>query len=535
MSTGSARRVEILLSTRSDKEIHDITAICQSVTMYQNCDSSDGRVEMDILDIPTINPRFGDILILICDKSVVFEGKLFTIERSDDEYLRHHVFVDETFYLKNKITLPMPKPLFLWDLCAALLSKYQIEYTRIDKETILDKDRNNDSALDAYKVREMNINGQSIIDVMREACDYISYMRHKKFVLRPKGGKVELVDIEATNIHGFTNSYPLTIEYSNRETIADQTYTYFEFFKNDEVKTSSKEVKETSSEGKANDIDGLSQNDLKSNNQDFLNRGGSNPNNTKTRTVKNSSVNWVTPAIPYTEQAINREIAMFALQGDNGAVDESLLDGKPEVIKDITEKKEGYSVGSEAWLLQGEAALWGFLPFVENVPSLPVPPEIVNELINVYRNPTRGATYRMLVHNEFHLPGDKLFIGSSEDVASVFVIQGVTTKFENEDVIQDLEIFQWQKTFDKQYLVLQETLDRYKEEGKSINDIREAMREVNLDIITRESDGIESAGWYVTTTNGMSWNEYKQSTDNPVSRLQDKFDLITKDLESKIK
>ena len=96
------------------------------------------------------------------------------------------------------------------------------------------------------------------------------------YVLRQNAGKVEFVDIECVNVSGFQNSYPLVIDFSNSETISEQTYTYYEFFVPDEnfKKKSTSSKKPAKTDGKTDgkkqdkpvpfgnpDKDGLSQND----------------------------------------------------------------------------------------------------------------------------------------------------------------------------------------------------------------------------------------------------------------------------------
>lgn len=515
-------RLIIKLDTRSDGQCHSVESICQNVTMHQACNSSDGRVEFEMLDIPTVNCRFGDTITLMLDGKVIFVGKLFSIKRDKDLYLRSYIFYDESFYLRNPISYPVPTKTTLSEIVVNLLNKYEIQWSRVDSA--------------GEEIDERKIENESILDAITSIVKYVSYMYQKMYVLRQNAGKVEFVDIECVNVSGFQNSYPLVIDFSNSENISEQTYTYYEFFvadesdkKKSESKISiSKDVSKDGSKGNSSkskkpvpygnpDKDGLSQNDTYA-----ANAAGKIANGEAkvgTGKKKKSVVKYLMPVIPYEEQKINLEIAMYAVGGINKSAD--ILRDKPKIVKDVDEKKKGYTIGSKGYKLTGEVALWGYLPMIQQVEMLP-PEEIVNQLINIRRNPLRKAHFTVLVHGDFHLPGDKLFIGENEEIASVYVIESVTTTFRNSEVTQELEIFSWQKTYDIQKLILAESIKKIEKPGGT-----EALKKFavnnNLELLYKKSEGVNDAGFIITD---KLLDQMVEGSDS----YFDKMDMILSDL-----
>lgn len=93
-----------------------------------------------------------------------------------------------------------------------------------------------------------------------------------------------------------------------------------------------------------------------------------------------------------------------------------------------------------------------------------MPPEsVVNQMANIYRNPVRKASYTVVVFDNLYSPGDKLFIGENEESASVYIIESVTTTFRNECVIQEMQIFSWQKVYDVQKLFIEQKMEELAE------------------------------------------------------------------------
>lgn len=512
-----AGRLEIIVKTRSDNEFHSISAICSNVTMYAMCNSSDGRVEFDMLDVPKLNCRFGDQIVLVLDTKVIFQGKLFSISRSNDIYVRHYIFYDESFYLRNSISYPVPTSIKMIDLVKGLLDKYEIYYSRLDDA--------------GEKVSERKIQNMSILDAINEIVNYVTYMYDKMYVLRQNKGAVEFIDIEAANIHGFQDSYPLVIDFNNSENISEQTYNYFEFYKKDNNKKKTKVDKKGTKTTETVRKDGLNQNDTNAMN----NAGRSNAPASGTKTKKGKTeTKFLTPLVPYEQQKINLEIAMYAIGGVNSATAKDEVKGKPELIKDLDSVKKGYSIGSKGYKLTGEVALWGYLPMIKEVPDIP-PEEVINHIINIRRNPIRKAHFTVLVHNEFHLPGDKLFIGENEEIASVYVINSVTTKFSNESVIQELDIFSWQKTYEVQKLILAESIKKLEEKG-GIEAVQSFATKNNIDILYKESTGPNDAGFVVSDKVWADWNanndmdlsSYFDLTESKLSALEQMADTINK-------
>ena len=484
-------RLDIIIKTRSDGEFHSVNTICENVTMYSMCNSADGRVEFDMLDTPAVNCRFGDQIVLSLDTQVIFQGKLFSITRTSDVYVRHYTFYDESFYLRNSISYPVPTETKMIDLVKGLLDKYEIYYSRLD---------------DAGEVvSERKIQNVSILDAVNEIVNYVSYMYDKMYVLRQNKGKVEFIDIEAANVHGFQDSYPLVIEFNNSENISEQTYNYFEFYKKDDNKTKTKLDKKGTKTTTTVRKDGLSQNDTND-----LNTLGASEGRTKTRST--TTTKFLTPLVPYEQQKINLEIAMYAIGGVNSATAESETRGKPEITNDLDKEFEGYSIGSKGYKLTGEVALWGYLPMIKEVPEIP-PEDVINHIINIRRNPVRKARFTVLVHKEFHLPGDKLFIGENEEIASVYVINSVTTKFTAESVIQELDIFSWQKTYDVQKLILAESIKKLETAG-GIEAVQSFAAKNNIDILYKKSEGENDAGFVVSD---KLWADWKKENGNDVS------------------
>lgn len=505
-------RLIIKLDTRSDGQCHSVESICGNVTMHQGCNSSDGRVEFDMMDIPTVNCRFGDTVTFILDGKVIFTGKLFEIKRDKDLYVRHYVFYDESYYLRNSISYPVPEKVLMSELVGNLLNKYEIGWSRLDSA--------------GEMVDERKIDNQSILDVIQDIMKYISYMYQKMYVLRQNAGKVEFIDIECANIDGFQNSYPLVIDFSNSENISQQTYTYYEFFVADETNKKKSPKKDG---GKKEDkpvpygnpsSDGLGQQDTYSANAQGKIAMGQAKGGSGSK--KKSTVKYLTPIVPYEEQAINLEIAMYAVGGVNKAAD--IVRDKPEIVKDVDEDKKGYKIGSKGYKLTGEVALWGYLPMIQQVEVFP-PEEIVNQIINVRRNPVRKAKFTVLVHGDFHLPGDKLFIGQNEAIASVYVIDSVTTTFRNSEVIQELDIFSWQKTYDIQKLILAQHIKQIEKLGGTEALQTFAMKN-NLDLIYKKSEGINDAGYIVT-------DQLLDQMDANSDVYFDKMDAIMTDLSKK--
>lgn len=495
-------RLIIKLHTRSDDEDHDISGICTGVVMSQTCNSADGRVEFDMLDTPDVNCRFGDVVMLILDTEVVFVGKLFAISRSSDIYLRHYTFYDETFYLRNAITMPVPCKVGMLTLVQALLDKYEIYYSRIDSAGEI--------------VNERKIQNVSILDAVMDVINYVSYMYDKMYVFRPNAGAVEFVDIESSNVAGFQNSYPLVIDFSNEEEIQTQTYNYFEFYKKDDEKKPSKETKgKGGSRAKATQSDG-------SGDKVVENKPTNGTSKSKSKTVKK----YLEPLVPYEQQAINLEIAMYAVGGVNSAQAQDLLAGKPELIKDFDNVPDGYEVGAKGYKLTGEVALWGYLPFLKEVDEIP-PETVIDHMINIYRNPVRKATFTVLVHGDFHLAGDKLFIGEKEENASVYVINSVTTRFTNEEVIQELDIFSWQKTFEVQKLILAEYIKTLENTG-GLQAVKSFAAQNNIDLIYKESEGLNDAGYVVTD---KIWAQWKAEHGENTEALYDFYDYKLSQLD----
>lgn len=521
-------RLIIKLDTRSDGQCHSVEHICHNVMMYQGCNTSDGRVEFEMFDIPTINCRFGDTVTFILDGRIVFTGKLFEIRRTKDLYIRTYIFYDESFYLRNAISYPVPAKTTLSEIVVGLLNKYEIRWSRVDSA--------------GEEIDERKICNESILDTINDIVKYVSYMYQKMYVLRQNAGKVEFIDIECANVSGFQNSYPLVVDFSNSETISEQTYTYYEFFVADEnfKKKSKSSKKPEKKDGKTDsktkyenektvpfgnpDKDGLSQNDTYADNArgkiatGQAKVGGGRSKKTVTKYLK--------PVVPYKEQAINLEIAMYAVGGVNHAAD--ITRDKPTIIKDVDEEKKGYSIGSKGYKLTGEVALWGYLPMIQQVEVLP-PEEVVNQIINIRRNPLRRAKFTVLVRGDFHLPGDKLFIGENEEIASVYVIDKVTTTFTGKDVIQELDIFSWQKTYDVQKLILAEHIKQMEKQGGT-EALRTFAMQNNLDLIYKKSEGENDAGFVITDKllDQMSENSdgYFDKMDAIMSNLSKQADKI---------
>ena len=519
-------RLIIKLDTRSDGQCHSVEHICHNVMMYQGCNSSDGRVEFEMLDIPTINCRFGDTVTFILDGRIVFTGKLFEIRRSKDLYIRTYIFYDESFYLRNAISYPVPAKTTLSEIVVGLLNKYEIRWSRVDSA--------------GEEIDERKICNESILDAINDIVKYVSYMYQKMYVLRQNAGKVEFVDIECVNVSGFQNSYPLVIDFSNSETISEQTYTYYEFFVPDEnfKKKSTSSKKPAKTDGKTDgkkqdkpvpfgnpDKDGLSQNDTYADNArgkiatGQAKVGGGRSKKTVTKYLK--------PIIPYEEQAINLEIAMYAVGGVNNAAD--ITRDKPTIVKDVDEEKKGYSIGSKGYKLTGEVALWGYIPMIQQVEVMP-PEEVVNQIINIRRNPLRRAKFTVIVHGDFHLPGDKLFIGENEEIASVYVIDKVTTTFTGKDVVQELDIFSWQKTYDIQKMILAERIKQIEKRGGT-EALQTFAMQNNLDLLYKKSEGENDAGFVITDKllGQMTENSdgYFDQTDAIMSNLSKQADKIT--------
>ena len=518
----ASSRLEIIIKTRSDGEFHSVSGICENVTMYAMCNSAEGRVEFDMLDVPTVNCRFGDQITLALDTQIVFTGKLFFIGRTSDVYVRHYKFYDESFYLRNSISYPVPTEVPMYKLLLGLLGKYEIHYTRIDHSNEI--------------VSERKIQNISILDAVNEIVNYVTYMYDKMYVLRQNKGAVEFIDVEAANVHGFKDSYPLVIEFSNEENITEQTYNYFEFYKKDDnkkkTKLDKKGTKTTETirveSGTGNDVDGLNQNDTKAMNN--INK----PKVGETVRKGSTTTKYLTPLVPYEQQKINMEIAMYAVGGVNSSTAEEETSGKPDIINDLDSVKKGYSIGSKGYKLTGEIALWGYLPMIKEVPEIP-PEPVINQIINVRRNPVRKATFTVLVHNEFHLPGDKLFIGENEDIASVYVINSVTTRFTDESVIQELDIFSWQKTYEIQKLILAESIKKLEEKG-GIEAVQQFAAKNNIDILYKESEGENDAGFIVSdkvwadwkAEHGMDVSSFFDFMDSKISGLEKMSETITK-------
>lgn len=512
-------RLFIKLDTRADGKSHSIESICCDVTMTQSCNTADGRVEFDMLDTPDINCRFGDTVHLILDGKLIFSGKLFEIKRDADLYIRHYTFYDETFYLRNPITYPVPVAIPMILLVSGLLNKYEIRWRRLDSA--------------GEMVSERKIQNTSILDAITEIVNYVSYMYNKMYVLRPNAGKVEFIDIECSNVSGFQNSYPLVIDFSNSETIAQQTYNYFEFYIQQEKEKPKSKSKPKSKKATTNQFgnpnkDGLGQQDtfdanvagkLATGKSTYKNGGGGGGSSTVYKYLK--------PLVPYDEQAINLEIAMYAVGGVNAA--QAVTQDKPVIDKDIDEEKAGYAIGSKGYKLTGEVALWGYLPMLKEVKALP-PEEVVNQIINVRRNPIRSAKFTVLVHGDFHLPGDKLFIGETEELASVYVINSVTTKFTDMDVIQELDIFSWQKTFEVQKMIIKEKLQKLENAGGK-EAVQTFALQNNLDLVYKKSAG-EDAGYIVTDQMIKQMNAdadiYFDKMDAAISNLQKVGEKATK-------
>lgn len=482
------KRLDIIIRTRSDGKYHAVSSICGNVAMTAKCNSAEGRVEFDMMDVPKVNCRFGDACVLSLDGELIFQGKLFSITRDNSLYKRHYVFCDESYYLRNSISYPVPKSVPMVKLVKSLLDKYEIGYSRIDYTNEV--------------INERKISNISVLEAINNIVSYVLYMYDKMYVLRQNKGRVEFVDIEAANVAGFKNSYPLVIEFSNEETIAKQTYNYFEFYKKDKTKkksgtgsTSDKKGNKTSWVEKP---EGFSQSDLnpdiaktKLATKGYVPAVGKSVRKSGKKTVK-----YYKPLVPYELQKINMEIAMYAIGGVNSATAKKELAGKPEMIKDIDAKPKGYALGSKGYKLTGEVKLWGYLPFIKEVPEIP-PEQVIEQMINVRRNPVRSAKFTVLVHEDFYLPGDKLFIGESPDLASVYVIDAVTTRFLEEEVIQELDIFSWQKTYDIQKLILAESVKKIEKNG-GIEAVQSFAAKNNVDLIYKKSEGTNDAGFVVT-------------------------------------
>jgi hypothetical protein len=178
--------------------------------------------------------------------------------------------------------------------------------------------------------------------------------------------------------------------------------------------------------------------------------------------------------------------------------------------------------------------LWGYLPMIREVPEIP-PESVIDHIINVRRNPVRKARFTVLVHKEFHLPGDKLFIGENEEIASVYVINSVTTKFTDESVIQELDIFSWQKTYEIQKLILAESIKKLEEKG-GIEAVQSFAAKNNIDILYKESVGSNDAGFVVSdkvwadwkAEHGMDMSSYFDFTQNKLSALEQMANTIGK-------
>lgn len=515
-------RLDIIIRTRSDDSFHSVSNICSNVTMYSSCNSSDGRVEFDMMDIPTVNCRFGDQITLNLDSEVVFQGKLFSITRTSNIYVRHYIFYDESYYLRNQISYPVPTKIKMVDLVKGLLDKYEIYYARIDDS--------------GEEVSERKIQSVSVLDAITDIVNYITYMYDKMYVLRQNKGSVEFIDIEAANVHGFKDSYPLVIDFYNNENICEQTYNYFEFYKRDDKKAkTSKEPKPTKPEPKK---DGYNQNDT--NEMQNIAKGNL-PEDGKSTNKSKTVTKYLKPLVPYEQQKINMEIAMYALGGINSATAKSETEGKPDIISDLDSVKKGYDIGSKGYKLTGEVALWGYLPMIKEVPEIP-PEEVINKIINVRRNPIRKARFTVLVHTEFHLPGDKLFIGENEEIASVYVINSVTTRFSDEGVIQELDIFSWQKTYEIQKLIFAESIKKLEKQG-GIEAVQSFAAKNNINLLYKDSVGSNDAGFVITdkvwadwkAEHGMDAQSYFDFMENKVSALEKKAETINPAVEKTTK
>lgn len=463
----------ISVKTVADGKVHSIESICQNPTMSQGCNSADGRFEFDMLDIPSITLRFGDPIKVFFGSEEVFMGRLFEINRTDDIFIRHYIFYDESFYLRNVINYPVPKVAKMSEIIQGMLSRFEINCERFDDN--------------GEEVQEIKIKVTSLLDAVMEILEYVSYMYQKMYVFRMNYGKLEFVDIEKAATRGFRDAYPLVINFKNTEEISSQTYNQYVFYKSDQVMKPSTATPPksgaadtSSSKGavkkltdKFSDVvkNSLSQ---KSKETKFGKRGG-----------KVTKYEFLTPLVPYEEQRINYEIAYAAIGGLNAAYEAAKT--KPELIKDVDEKKAGYTIGSKVYNLTGEIATWGFLPFVRQVNEMP-PEEVVNQMVNIHRNPVRKASYTILVYDYLYVPGDKLFIGENEDVASVYIIESVRTSFYNECVIQELEIFSWQKIYDEQKLLVEQTLEKIKSEGANTTTLKSISMSDKSDLITKKSD-----------------------------------------------
>ena len=508
-------RLEILIRTRADEKFHSVSTICGNVTMYAMCNSADGRVEFDMLDIPTVNCRFGDPITLILDTNVIFQGKLFSISRSSDLYTRHYIFYDESFYLRNTISYPVPTETSMVNLVKSLLDKYEIYYTRIDDA--------------GEKVSERKIQNISILDAINEIVNYVSYMYDKMYVLRQNKGRVEFVDIEAANTNGFQDSYPLVIDFSNSEDISSQTYNYFEFYKNDDNKKKTTLDKKGSKTTTTVRKDGLNQNDTTEMQVASKNVTPEVGYSTKKGETK---VKYLKPLVPYEQQKINLEIALHAVGGvDSGTAKEEMQD-KPDIINDLDEVKKGYSIGSKGYKLTGEVSLWGYLPMIKELPDIP-PEQVINQIINVRRNPVRKASFTVLVHNQFHLPGDKLFIGENEEIASVYVINSVRTKFTNEYVTQELDIFSWQKTYEIQKMINAESMKKLETSG-GISSIQSFAIQSSKDLIYKDPE--VSSDYLLNnkvladmnSEDSMDSSQFFDFVNNKISELEKMAETITK-------
>lgn len=513
-----AARLDIIIRTRSDDNFHSVNTICSNVTMYAMCNSADGRVEFDMLDVPTVNCRFGDQITLSLDTQIIFQGKLFSITRTSDIYVRHYTFYDESFYLRNSISYPVPTETKMIDLVKGLLDKYEIYYSRLDDA--------------GEKVSERKIQNMSILDAINEVVNYVTYMYDKMYVLRQNKGSVEFIDIEAANVHGFRDSYPLVIDFNNSENISEQTYNYFEFYKKDDNKKKTKLDKRGTKTTETVRKDSLNQNDT--NYMNDIGKQSNSPASGITVRKGKTETKYLTPLVPYEQQKVNLEIAMYAIGGVNSATAEEEVKGKPEIVNDLDEVKKGYSIGSKGYKLTGEVMLWGYLPMIREVPEIP-PESVIDHIINVRRNPVRKARFTVLVHKEFHLPGDKLFIGENEEIASVYVINSVTTKFTDESVIQELDIFSWQKTYEIQKLILAESIKKLEEKG-GIEAVQSFAAKNNIDILYKESVGSNDAGFVVSdkvwadwkAEHGMDMSSYFDFTQNKLSALEQMANTISK-------
>jgi hypothetical protein len=425
-------RTKIDIATVSDGKMHSVESICLNVAMYQSCNSTDNRVEFDMMDVPDINCRFGDAVRVSLDSEIVFIGKLFEISRTSNIFTRHYVFYDESFYLRNVVTYSLPKKGLMKDILTSMLSRYQISVGRFD---------DNGEEVDNLKFKVV-----SIIDAFKEISDYVSYMYQKMYVFRSKGGYLEFVDIEKAETRGFRNAYPLVLDFTNEEEISSQTYNEFIFYKADE------KPKESSAEPKkAADIKETKVESA----EDQLENSEEQKKPAPKKQKRTKEYEFLEPLVPYEEGRINYEIAYGAIGGINAAVIAAKT--KPELIKDVDSEKEGYTIGSKIYRLTGEVERWGFLPFTRQVNKMP-PESVVNQMANIYRNPVRKASYTVIVFDNLYSPGDKLFIGENEESASVYVIESVTTTFRNECVIQEMQIFSWQKVYDVQKLFVEQKM-----------------------------------------------------------------------------